>query len=228
MGQIVGYLRVSTGRQGQSGLGLDAQREAIESFATSRGAEIVACYVEVETGKMRSIANRPQLQKALAHARRAKATLCVPKLDRLSRNVAFVSALLESNIGFVAVDFPEADALMLHILAAVAEHEAKAISARTRAALAQAKRRGTKLGASNPASRNLRDEDRRRGAKAAGMSHRLRAREVYADLKPHIEKMREAGASYAEIANRLNVDGLTTRTGAAFSAAQVYRILQRS
>jgi DNA invertase Pin-like site-specific DNA recombinase len=229
MDQIIAYIRVSTARQGQSGLGLEAQREAIEAFAAGHSAQVLGFYTEVETGKIRSLSNRPELQKALAHARRARATLVVPKLDRLSRNVAFVSALLESNVGFVAVDFPQADTLTLHILAAMAEHEARMISTRTKAALAQARRRGVKLGASNPASQNLTDTARKRGARASGLSRGARAAEAYAEVMPQIKQMRAEGLSYAQIADRLNADGHTTATPSAspFSATQIFRLLRR-
>jgi DNA invertase Pin-like site-specific DNA recombinase len=227
MEQIVAYIRVSTVRQGQSGLGLDAQKAAIETFASQRSARIIGSYMEVETGKVRSISNRPQLQKAIAHARRSKATLVVPKLDRLSRNVAFVSALLESNVGFVAVDFPQADTLTLHILAAMAEHEARMISNRTKAALAQAKQRGIKLGASNPASRNLTSADRKRGAVASGLSRSLRTADAYAEVLPQIELMRKDGLSFAEIAERLNAEGHSTAKGAAYNTTQVFRLARR-
>jgi DNA invertase Pin-like site-specific DNA recombinase len=220
MEQIVAYIRVSTVRQGQSGLGLDAQKAAIETFASQRSARIIGSYMEVETGKVRSISNRP-------HARRSKATLVVPKLDRLSRNVAFVSALLESNVGFVAVDFPQADTLTLHILAAMAEHEARMISNRTKAALAQAKQRGIKLGASNPASRNLTSADRKRGAVASGLSRSLRTADAYAEVLPQIELMRKDGLSFAEIAERLNAEGHSTAKGAAYNATQVFRLARR-
>src|SRR6478672_8252942 len=143
MASIIGYLRVSTKGQGESGLGIEAQRAAVEAHAKSQGATVAAWYTEVESGKR---SDRPELGKALAHARRSKATLVVAKLDRLARNVAFLSALMESKVAFLACDNPYANDLTLHILAAVAEAEVKAISARTKAALAAAKARGTKLG----------------------------------------------------------------------------------
>src|SRR5947209_4394448 len=119
---IVGYLRVSTKAQGESGLGLEAQRSAIEAYGRQSGAPIVAFYTEVESGKL---ADRPELAKALAHARRSRARLVVAKLDRLARNVAFLSTLLESKVDFLACDNPHANKLTIHLLAAVAEHEAE-------------------------------------------------------------------------------------------------------
>jgi DNA invertase Pin-like site-specific DNA recombinase len=145
--QFIAYCRVSTKQQGESGLGLEGQREAVRRYAAQTGGAILREYVEVESGKR---ADRPQLLKALAHARRSRATLVVAKLDRLARNVAFLSAVMDSGADFVAVDNPNANRLTLHILAAVAEAEAKAISDRTKAALAAAKVRGTLLGSARP------------------------------------------------------------------------------
>ena len=131
---LVAYYRVSTKQQGASGLGLEGQKTTVESFAKSAGANIMASYTEVESGKR---ADRPKLAAAIAHARRSKATLVIAKLDRLSRNVAFLSALMDSGCEFVACDNPNANRLTIHILAAVAENEARAISERTKAALAR-------------------------------------------------------------------------------------------
>lgn len=137
------YLRVSTARQGESGLGLEAQRATVEAFARQSGGQIIAQHVEVESGKR---SDRPELAKALQAARKAKATLLIAKLDRLARNVAFISAMMDAGVDFVACDQPFASRLTLHILAAVAEDEARRISERTKAALKAAKARGTKLG----------------------------------------------------------------------------------
>jgi DNA invertase Pin-like site-specific DNA recombinase len=140
---FIAYLRVSTARQGESGLGLEAQRNAVEAFARQHGGAIAASYVEVESGKR---SDRPELAKALAAARKAKATLLIAKLDRLARNVKFIATMMDSGADFVACDQPYASRLTLHILAAVAEDEARRISERTKAALQAAKARGTKLG----------------------------------------------------------------------------------
>ena len=123
--KLIAYYRVSTKQQGASGLGLDAQRSAVSDFARQSGGKIEAAYTEVESGKR---ADRPELAKAIAHARRSKATLVIAKLDRLAHNVAFVSALMESGADFVAVDNATANRLTIHILAAVAEDEARRIS----------------------------------------------------------------------------------------------------
>jgi DNA invertase Pin-like site-specific DNA recombinase len=144
--RIVSYIRVSTARQGESGLGLEAQRTSVETFARQHGGTIVAAFVEVETGKR---SDRPELAKALEAARKGKATLLIAKLDRLARNVAFIANLMDSGVDFLACDQPFASRLTLHILAAVAEDEARRISERTKAALQAAKARGTRLGAPN-------------------------------------------------------------------------------
>src|SRR6266851_4255276 len=125
---IVAYVRVSTKGQGESGLGIEAQRAAVAAYAKQNGVDFMHWYSEVETGKL---ADRPELAKALAHARRSKATLVVAKLDRLARNVAFTSALMRAGVDFLCCDNPHANKLTIHILAAVAEDEAERISART-------------------------------------------------------------------------------------------------
>lgn len=147
MSKIVAYYRVSTKKQGKSDLWLEGQQTAVGEFARTAGGEILTAYTEVETAKSK---DRPELLKAIAHAKRSKAKLVVAKLDRLARNVAFTSALMEANVDFVACDNPHANKFTIHILAAVAEHEAEQISQRTKASLAAAKKRGVKLGSSRP------------------------------------------------------------------------------
>src|SRR6266849_4699770 len=177
---VIGYLRVSTRKQGESGLGLEGQRTAVESYARQTGSRIAAWYTEVESGKW---SERPQLAKALPHAKRSKAVLVVAKLDRLSRDVEFLAKVMNSGADFVACDNPAANRLTLHILAAVAEAEAKAISDRTKAALAAAKRRGIRLGSARPGHWKGREARRlagaRKGAKAAGESLARAAAEAY-------------------------------------------------
>lgn len=223
--KLVAYYRVSTARQGQSGLGLEGQRSAVEVHASATGCAIVASFTDVESGKR---ADRPELSKALAHARRAGATLVIAKLDRLARNVAFLSGLMRSGVDFVACDNPHANKLTVHILAAVAEDEAERISERTKAALAAYKARGGILGASRPESRNLTDEARGKGCRAGGIATRNAAREAVADLMPTMVEMRSAGRTLREVANHLNADGHATRTGAAWSPVQVMRALKRA
>ncbi|MBV1800407.1 recombinase family protein [Siccirubricoccus sp. G192] len=145
---FVAYYRVSTAKQGQSGLGLEAQREAVERHVRSVGGTVLAEFIEIESGKKN---NRPEVARAIAACGARRATLVIAKLDRLARNVAFVSNLMEAGVEFVACDNPFATRLTVHILAAVAEHEREMISARTTAALAAARARGTRLG--NPALR---------------------------------------------------------------------------
>jgi DNA invertase Pin-like site-specific DNA recombinase len=143
MTKAVAYYRVSTDRQGKSGLGLEAQQSSVHSYAKINGIHLEQEFTEVESGKKN---DRPVLQQALTYCRKHKAKLIIAKLDRLGRNLAFIAALMDSKVSFTAVDNPHANELMLHLLAAFAQHERKAISTRTKEALQAAKRRGVKLG----------------------------------------------------------------------------------
>jgi len=184
--RVVAYYRVSTRKQERSGLGLEGQEAAVEEYGRRDGGEIVASYLEVETGKR---SDRPELTKAIAHAKRTRATLVVAKLDRLARNVAFTSALMESGVDFVCCDNPTANRLTVHILAAVAEDEARRISERTKTALAAAKRRGVKLGSARPGHWRGREHRRQAGLQkaqeAAARAHRRLSRRstpIYSQL----------------------------------------------
>lgn len=220
--ECVSYLRVSTQRQGSSGLGLEAQRAAVEEFCARNGLKLSREFQEIETGTGKR--DRPVLREALGYAKRSKAVLLIAKLDRLARNVAFIANLMESGVDFRACDLPEANRLLLHIMAAVAEAEAKAISDRTIAALKVAKERGTPLGAMNPASRNLTPDASLRGAQTTS----TKARKAFAALLPLIIQLRAQGQSLARIAERLNSDGHRTQQGAVFTAVQIKRILDRA
>jgi DNA invertase Pin-like site-specific DNA recombinase len=219
---FVAYYRVSTDRQGRSGLGLEAQREAVRAYLGQRSAALLEEVTEVESGKR---ADRPRLAEALRLCRVHGATLIIAKLDRLARNVAFVSGLMESGVEFVAVDFPQANRLTVHILAAVAEHEAAMISQRTRDALAAAKARGVKLGG-----------DRRRfaavrhlGNPASAVSRTARANRRAADIAPLARGLQDAGMSFRQIAAELDRRAVSTPRGiGTWSATQVQRILQRA
>jgi len=229
MKEIVAYCRVSTKQQGASGLGLEAQRTAVETYAKQNGAKVAALYVEVESGKK---SDRPELAKALAHAKRTKAALVVAKLDRLSRNVEFLARVLNAGTDFVACDNPAANRLTLHILAAVAEAEAKAISERTKAALAAAKARGIPLGSARPDHWQGHEKARMQGAKrGAAMSAKVRSKaavEAYADLLPIMQALKADGLSLQAVAEKLNADGHTTRRGMAWNPVQVGRVLDRA
>lgn len=229
MQKIVAYIRVSTRKQERSGLGLEAQQEAVEQFRRQQDAVIIREYREVETGKS---AARPELAKAIAEAKRARATLVIAKLDRLARNVAFVSALMEAGCEFVCCDMPFANKLTIHILAAVAEAEAEAISKRTKAALAAAKRRGTLLGSSRPGHwegrEHLRKAGQKKGAKAAAKVNRSAARAAYADILPAMLELRAEGRSLRAIASALNDQGYETRRGRPWNKEQVRLVLQRA
>jgi len=146
-GTFIAYYRVSTTRQGKSRLGLEAQRSAIMNYLNGGNWDLIEEFTEVESGKRAK--NRPALAAALAACKKHDATLVIAKLDRLARNVAFVSSLMESKVKFVIVEMPDANKFTIHIIAAVAEHEAEQISERTKAALAAAKARGVKLGRSD-------------------------------------------------------------------------------
>jgi DNA invertase Pin-like site-specific DNA recombinase len=183
--RFVAYYRVSTDKQGRSGLGLEAQRAAVEAHVVDARGRVAAEFIEVESGRKR---DRPQLAAALAAARAHRAILVIAKLDRLARNVHFVSGLMESGVEFVAADMPTVNRLTVHILAAVAEEEARMISARTKAALAAAKARGVPLG--NP---NLRAGSAEQ-ARPANLVKTGQARARVADVLPFIEQAQRAGA----------------------------------
>lgn len=227
--KIIPYYRVSTVKQGKSGLGLEGQEAAVSAFVAQRGCNVLATYQEVESGKR---ADRPQLAKALAHAKRSKATLVVAKLDRLARNVAFLSRLMESGVDFIAIDLEHANRLTIHILSAVAEGEAKAISDRTKAALQAAKVRGMKLGSARPGHWDGREDARLDGlAKAREESKKIRtqaADEAYADLLPEMQRLRGEDKTLQQIADALNELGHTTRRGKPWNAVQVMRVLGRA
>lgn len=224
-GKIVAYYRVSTQRQGRSGLGLEAQEAAVATYARSVGAAVVASYTEVETGKKDDLDNRPELRRAIAHAKRSRAVLVIAKLDRLTRSVYVTALLHKSGVEFVCCDQPTANRLTIQILAAVAEDEARRISQRTKDALAAYEARGGALGAARPECRNLTDEARRRGARAAGMVARKNAQAAYEDVSQTIRSLDSEGHSSRSIAKRLNAEGHTTRRGRAWNAVQVRRIL---
>ena len=146
--RFITYFRVSTDRQGRSGLGLEAQQQAVRQFLSGRAATVIAEFIEVESGSKN---DRPKLKEALEACQRSRATLLIAKLDRLARSVAFISALMEAKTNFLAVDMPHASRLVLHVMAAFAEHEREMIRERTKAALAAAKARGVRLGANGAA-----------------------------------------------------------------------------
>lgn len=218
-GRYIAYYRVSTARQGRSGLGLDAQRTAVHTYLNGGAWELVEEFVEVESGKR---ADRQQLAAALAACRLHRAVLVIAKLDRLARNVAFVSALMESGVEFVAVDFPSANRLTIHILAAVAEHEARMISDRTKAALQAAKARGISLGGFRGGMATDDARARSRAARASQADRRA------SDLAPIIRAAQASGASSLRaIAAQLDQRGITAPRGGSWSAPQVRDVLVR-
>jgi DNA invertase Pin-like site-specific DNA recombinase len=218
---FVSYLRVSTDKQGASGLGLEAQREAIDRHVRSAGGSLLTEFIEVESGKRN---DRPEIAKALAACRARRATLIIAKLDRLARNVAFISNLMESGVEFLAADMPMANRLTVHILAAVAEHEREMISARTKAALQAARARGVKLG--NP---RLRAGDKA-SAQAAANAKRGQARRRAKDLMPFIEAAQKAGClTRGQIAEAMMARGIKTPGGSArWEATTVRRVIARA
>jgi DNA invertase Pin-like site-specific DNA recombinase len=222
MQKFISYIRVSTREQGASGLGLEGQQAAVSAHASSVGGTILKEYQEVESGKR---TDRPELAKALAHAKRARATLVIAKLDRLARNVHFLSGMMESGVDFVACDNPNANRLTLHILAAVAEEETRRIAERTKAALAAYKARGGTLGGARPEHPGLTREARLEGTRAAALAATMGKRSAYEDLLPEVVGMREQGLSLRAIARRLDEDGYTTRQGKAWNPQQVSRVL---
>ncbi|MGO9468915.1 MAG: recombinase family protein [Isosphaeraceae bacterium] len=225
--KLVAYRRVSTEKQGKSGLGLEAQDAAIRAYQQMTGCSIIANYTEVETGKKDDLTNRPELRRAIAHAKRSKATLVIGKLDRLVRSIAVMGELRKQRVKFIACDNPSANELTIDILVSVAANEARMISQRTKDALTAYKARGGLLGASLPQCRNLTDEARERGAVNAAKAHKQRADEAYEDILADILAWRKEGLTLQAIADRLNDEGHTTRRQAPWNKVQVKRVLER-
>ncbi len=225
--KVVSYYRVSTRRQGDSGLGLEAQRADVRRHL--QGAAPIAEFVEIESGS-KDASERPELDKALATCRAHGAVLVVAKLDRLARNVEFTARLMNSGVRFIACDNPHANELTIHILAAMAEHERKQISARTKAALSAAKARGVKLGAHRDGAVHLSDDIRVQGRAKAVKVVASKATSRASDLACIIDRIKAEGITSASaIAKRLTVEGVPTpRGGTTWQATQVQRVLARA
>jgi DNA invertase Pin-like site-specific DNA recombinase len=212
-GKFVSYLRVSTDKQGRSGLGLEAQRAAVDQYLNGGRWNLLEEFVEIETGKgARALARRPKLRAAIEACKKNKATLVIAKLDRLARNVAFISRLMEDKVEFIAADMPSANRLTVHILAAVAEEEARAISARTKAALAAARARGLRLG--------------KHGRTLAKQNRKAAIAQAKA-LAPTLRAMQTGGLSLREIVSELNNRKIPTTRGGRWHLATVQRVLAR-
>ncbi|MEI6067945.1 MAG: recombinase family protein [Methylococcaceae bacterium] len=214
------YTRVSTAEQGKSGLGMQAQLDAINEFCLAEGIEVISHYDEVKSGKGDSLDKRPQLAQALAHAKKENATLIVSKLDRLGRNVAFISALMETKVAFIVTQLGrEADAFMLHLYAALSEKEREMISTRTKAALGVLKASGVKLG--NPT--NLDD------ARLIGHATNREQATAFADnVLPMVIQLRDKGETLPAIAAQLNNWGVKSRRGGKWYASTVSNVLKRA
>lgn len=215
MEPAIAYTRVSTSMQGRSGLGLEAQKTAIEAFAAQHGLSVAHEYVEVETGKGHdALQRRPKLAAALEHAKKLKAPVIVAKLDRLGRDVHFISGLMVNRVQFIVAELgPDVDPFMLHVYAALAEKERSLISERTREALKAARRRGVKLGT--------------HGKNLAAVNKAAAAAQAQA-LAPIVHELRAAGVSSVRaVADELNRRGLPTARGGKWHATSVARLLGR-
>ena len=207
-GTFVAYYRVSTDRQGRSGLGLEAQQKAVSDYLNGGAWKLAGEFIETESGKDD---DRPELANALALCRKRKARLVIAKLDRLSRNLSFIATLMDAGVEFVATDNPHANRLTIHILAAVAQHEREQIAERTRVALAAARARGTKLG--------------RHGAEVLAVRHKAEATERAQHLAPVFAELAELSTRAA--AAELNRRGIPTPTGGTWHPIQVQRTRKR-
>ncbi|MGA8695016.1 MAG: recombinase family protein [Xanthobacteraceae bacterium] len=219
--RLVGYVRVSTAKQGHSGLGIEAQKEALERFAATEGFQILRVFVEVETGKgSDALDRRPQLAAALSEARRQRCSVAVAKLDRLSRDVHFISGLMVHRVPFVVAELgADVDPFILHLFAALAQKERAMISSRTKAALAAAKARGVTLGSPElPKAR-----------KSAVATIKALAAQHATNVLPVIREIRRTGAtSLHQIAEALNARGITTPRGGQWYASSVRNVLERA
>lgn len=220
--KIVAYLRVSTAKQGQSGLGLEAQAAAIAAHAHRVSGKVVATFTEVESGKLNA---RPELAKALHLAKVTGATLVIAKLDRLSRNAAFLLTLRDSGVHFVAADLPDANELTVGVMALIAQHEREAIAKRTREALRAAKARGRKLGNPNGAAALRRAA---KGNEAAVAAARGKADAHARNLAPVLKALSEEGiVSLGAVAVALNERGMLTPRGGRWHKTSVRNLLGR-
>lgn len=217
--KYVAYLRVSTQKQGYSGLGLEAQREIIHNHL--HNTIPIAEFVEVESGRK---SDRPKLKEALALCRKDGATLIVAKLDRLARSVSFLSNLLESDVEIVFCDFPQANKMVLHIISAISQYEAELIAARTKASLQAKKARGFKLG--NP--EHLLEKHQ------VAIQNSIRTCRVKADNNPNNKRavamlriLVKENRSYSEMASILNQEGFVTSRGCSFTKSTVYKLIKR-
>jgi len=240
MKRYVAYYRVSTKKQGRSGLGLEAQKAAVLSMAQANGTSVLAEYTEIETGKR---SDRPELKNAIHRAELTNSTLVVAKLDRLARNSYFTGSLLESGLDFICCDNPHATKFTLQILAAVAEQEAKQISDRTREALQAAKARGVKLGSAREGQLVWKDGVQvwreaawvgyehlrgwRKAAAASVLARQVATQQRYQTLMPEIARRRVAGATMPELAEWLNSQGFVTRKQKPYTANGVQRLVAR-
>ncbi len=215
-GKFVSYLRVSTAKQGASGLGLEAQRAAVTGFLNGGAWTLLGEHIEVESGKL---ADRPQLAAAMALCQLTGATLLVAKLDRLSRDAHFLLGLQKAGVDFVAVDMPNANKLTVGIMAMVAQQEREAISARTKAALAVAKARGTKLG-------GYKGGPVPNGADGAAAA-RVKADAFAARVTPIVRQLQAAGMGLRGIAAELTTRGIRTARGGNWTAQAVKNLLER-
>jgi DNA invertase Pin-like site-specific DNA recombinase len=220
-GRFVSYLRVSTAKQGQSGLGLEAQRQAVADYLNGGQWQLITEVVEIESGKR---SDRPKLAEALRLCRLHNATLVIAKLDRLSRDAHFLLGLEKAGVDFVAADMPSANRLTVGIMAMVADEERRMISKRTKDALAAARARGTRLGG----DRGNLPAVAKEGALASVAARIKKAESRASDLAPIIEELKASGAvSLRQIAAGLNSKGIRTARGGAWSAVQVQRVLER-
>ena len=221
MWEFVAYRRVSTSERGRPGLGLEAQAAAILRFVQSRGGVLLQDFVEAETGKgSQTLDGRPKLREAMAAAKERRATLVVSRLDRLSRNVRFISGVLESGVDFAAAETPSADASMLQIYAAVAEHERAGIAGRISAALQAKKQAALAAGRPNPLGKSASLQPHN--------AHRKETAQAFAErLATTLQAFRAAGMTQRAMVDELNRQGIPTARGGSWSLMQLQRILGR-
>jgi DNA invertase Pin-like site-specific DNA recombinase len=220
--KLIGYCRVSTDKQGRSGLGLESQEEAIRSYAASIGGDLIQIYVEVESGKR---GDRPILRDAIDHSQLIGAKLVIHKLDRLSRDLGFITTLQKNSVDFIVVDLPGADRFTVHIFGALAEKERSMISERTKRALEAAKRRGVRLG--NKPGVGFTPEIQQAGAVAATEARIAKADLFAARVKPVIERLQAEKLSLRCMAEKLNGMGIATPRGGKWTATAVRNVIIR-